>query len=210
MSAIQPFDGDVEIFGVLLAGRQRLRLRLPQLVEKQQRENRGDAENGSGVTETPRNREATENSFVEDGWFVTGDRVTLGEDGWITFADRDKDMLKVGGENVAASEIERVVATVGGVYENAVVARKDRMLDEVPVVFVIPAPDLGPEAHEALKTRILDECRDKLADFKRPRDVFVVSEMPQDRSGPTESKACRPECSSPIPTATRGPHSGSN
>lgn len=41
MSAIQPFDGDVEIFGVLLAGRQRLRLRLPQLVEKQQRENRG-------------------------------------------------------------------------------------------------------------------------------------------------------------------------
>ena len=125
------------------------------------------------------NEKATSDSFSEDGWFDTGDRVRLDEDGWITFADRDKDMLKVGGENVAASEIERVVATVGGVYENAVVARKDRMLDEVPVVFVIPAPDLGPEAHEALKTRILDECRDKLADFKRPRDVFVVSEMPR-------------------------------
>ncbi|MEC9434169.1 MAG: AMP-binding protein [Pseudomonadota bacterium] len=125
------------------------------------------------------NEKATNDSFDADGWFDTGDRVRLDEDGWITFADRDKDMLKVGGENVAASEIERVVATVGGVYENAVVARKDRMLDEVPVVFVIPAPGVGPEAHEGLKARILAECRDKLADFKRPREVFVVSEMPR-------------------------------
>ena len=97
------------------------------------------------------NREATENSFVEDGWFVTGDRVTLGEDGWITFADRDKDMLKVGGENVAASEIERVIALVPGVYEGAIVAKKHPML----------------------------ECRAKLADFKVPHEVHVVDEMPR-------------------------------
>ena len=125
------------------------------------------------------NEAATRESFAENGWFITGDRVRFETDGWLTFADRDKDMLKVGGENVAASEIERVVATVRGVYENAVVAQKHRMLDEVPVAFVIPVPGLGPDKHDDLKHRIIAECRAKLADFKVPREVFVVSEMPR-------------------------------
>lgn len=122
------------------------------------------------------NPAATADSFTADGWFRTGDRVKLEEDGVITFSDRDKDMLKVGGENVAASEIERVVALVPGVHECAVVAQKHRMLDEVPVVFVIPAADAE---RASLEERILAECRAKLADFKRPRAVFVVAEMPR-------------------------------
>ena len=125
------------------------------------------------------NREATESSFVEDGWFVTGDRVTLGEDGWITFADRDKDMLKVGGENVAASEIERVIALVPGVYEGAIVAKKHPMLDEAPVAFVIPAPGLDAQARSALPAAVIAECRLRLADFKVPHEVHVVDEMPR-------------------------------
>jgi crotonobetaine/carnitine-CoA ligase len=125
------------------------------------------------------NEAATAESFREGGWFVTGDRVRLETDGQITFADRDKDMLKVGAENVAASEIERVIATVAGVYENAVVGQKHAMLDEVPVVFVIPAPGVGAGEHEALKARVIAACRERLADFKVPRDVHVVAEMPR-------------------------------
>lgn len=125
------------------------------------------------------NPQATADSFTADGWFKTGDRVRFDTDGYITFADRDKDMLKVGGENVAASEIERVVIQVDGVYEAAVVAQKHRMLDEVPVVFVIPASGVDPSAHSDLQQRIIALCREKLADFKVPRAVYVVAQMPR-------------------------------
>jgi carnitine-CoA ligase len=125
------------------------------------------------------NPQATADSFTADGWFITGDRVTLETDGYLTFADRDKDMLKVGGENVAASEIERVIALVPGVYEAAVVAQKHRMLDEVPVAFVIAAPAVGTAAREMLPAQIIAECKAKLADFKVPRAVFVVDDMPR-------------------------------
>jgi crotonobetaine/carnitine-CoA ligase len=124
-------------------------------------------------------RQATAESFTPDGWFMTGDRVTLETDGYITFSDRDKDMLKVGGENVAASEIERVIALVPGVYECAIVAQKHRMLDEVPVAFVIAAPGLAEGERTELPERIITQCRATLADFKVPRAVFVVDDMPR-------------------------------
>lgn len=118
---------------------------------------------------------ATAAAFRADGLFITGDRVRLGEDGALYFADRAKDMLKVGGENVAASEIERVIALVPGVAEAAVVAKKHPMLDEVPVAFVIPAQGAG----EDLPSRILAACTAQLADFKRPHEVRLVDSLPR-------------------------------
>ena len=84
------------------------------------------------------NASATADSFDEDGWFRTGDRIDVLPDGSLRFGDRTKDMLKVGGENVAACEIERVVPQEPGVFECAVVAKKHAMLEEVPVLFVRP------------------------------------------------------------------------
>jgi crotonobetaine/carnitine-CoA ligase len=105
--------------------------------------------------------------------------VTLHEDGFLQFADRDKDMLKVGGENVAASEIERVVMEVPGVREAAVVGKPHPMLDEVPVVFVIPDARELLAAPEDLKSAIIQACRVRLASFKVPEDVRVVADMPR-------------------------------
>jgi crotonobetaine/carnitine-CoA ligase len=121
------------------------------------------------------NAKATAESFTDDGWFITGDRVTLGEDGWLYFADRSKDMLKVGGENVAASEIERVIMTVPGVVEAAVVARRHPMLDEVPVAFVRGEPARAADLPAAIDAA----CAAGLAGFKRPREVRVVDELPR-------------------------------
>ena len=117
-------------------------------------------------------------SFDEHGYFITGDRVTLLDHGFIKFGDRAKDMLKVGGENVAASEIEQVIAVVPGVREAAVVAKKHPMLDEVPVVFIIPHAGVErapPDLHD----NIMAACRSALADFKVPREIRFVDEMPR-------------------------------
>jgi crotonobetaine/carnitine-CoA ligase len=124
------------------------------------------------------NEKATRESFDEHGYFMTGDRVTLLDNGFIKFGDRAKDMLKVGGENVAASEIEQVIAVVPGVREAAVVAKKHPMLDEVPVVFIIPQAGVErapPDLHD----NIMAACRGALADFKVPREIRFVEEMPR-------------------------------
>jgi crotonobetaine/carnitine-CoA ligase len=124
------------------------------------------------------NEKATRESFDEHGFFLTGDRVTLLQNGFMKFGDRAKDMLKVGGENVAASEIEQVIAVVPGVREAAVVAKKHPMLDEVPVVFIIPHAGVG-RAPADLHDNVMAACRSALADFKVPREIRFVDEMPR-------------------------------
>jgi len=137
------------------------------------------------------NPEATAKAFDENGWFDTGDMVTATEDGFITFNGRSGDMLRVGAENVAESEIERVVSAVPGVLEVAVVGKPDDMLDEVPVAFV-EAPGVTAEADQAeLAARVIAHCRTQLADFKVPREVFVVTQIPRVTLGKLDKKTLR-------------------
>jgi len=124
------------------------------------------------------NQQATDAAYDPHGWFITGDRVILHDDGFISFSGRDKDMLKIGGENVAAAEIERVLMELPEVAEVAVVGRKHRMLDEEPVAFLLVQG--GPEAVDAgLPDRALAACRAKLANFKIPAEVRVVETLPR-------------------------------
>ena len=120
-------------------------------------------------------QEATANSFDADGWFDTGDRVKIGQGGDFFFLGRDKDMLRVGGENVAPSEIEAVLVATGLVSEAAVVGQNHAMLDEVPVAFVIPAAG----ADNKLEGVLIAACREKLAAFKVPRAIHVVDALPR-------------------------------
>lgn len=124
------------------------------------------------------NAEATAASMDEDGWFLTGDKIAVHEDGFLTFSDRAKDMLKVGGENVAASEVERVIMEVPLAREVAVVGRPDRMLDEVPVAFVLVDGGVA-NAPPDYAEQVLAACRTSLADFKVPREVKLVDEFPR-------------------------------
>jgi crotonobetaine/carnitine-CoA ligase len=118
--------------------------------------------------------EATADSYDEWGWYRTGDLVRIEADGFLFFVDRAKDMLKVGAENVAASEVERVILETGLATETAVVGRPDAKLDEVPVAFVVPSPRA-----EKVEELVLQACELKLADFKVPRAVYLVQALPR-------------------------------
>ena len=120
------------------------------------------------------NPEATDAAFDADGWFDTGDLVTPFGDGHIRFDNRGKDMLRVGAENVSAAEVERIIGAVAGVREVAVVGKPHKMLDEVPVAFVIAFT-----SDADLPARVIDACRANLADFKVPVEVIIVDDFPR-------------------------------
>ncbi|MER5546416.1 hypothetical protein ABT072_29135 [Streptomyces sp. NPDC002589] len=124
---------------------------------------------------------ATAAAFRPDGAFRTGDTVRVMDDGTLRFADRAADILKVGGENVGAREVEDTMRGVAGVAGTVVVAAPDPMLDEIPVAFVVAASG----ASDALAHDVLAHCRASLADFKVPRRIHVVraSELPLNELG---------------------------
>ena len=128
-----------------------------------------------------KNPEAMKKSFTADGWFQTGDMARLEADGYMYFADRDKDVLKVGAENVSARQVEEFVGALlgmGVLDEHAIVAQKHDMLDEVPVLFAIKSP-WTQLSEDEIRQKIIDGCKDGLADFKRPRAVYFLEEMPR-------------------------------
>lgn len=124
--------------------------------------------------------EENNKAFNKEGWFHTGDRIRLEEDGYLYFADRDKDVLKVGAENVSARQIEEFIGNLlgmGVLEEHYVVAQKHSMLDEVPVVFAIKSFWTN-QTEDQIRELILAGCM-QLADFKRPRAVYFLEEFPR-------------------------------
>jgi crotonobetaine/carnitine-CoA ligase len=120
--------------------------------------------------------EANDGAF-QDGWFKTGDMVQMGVGGNVFYRERDKDLLKVGGENVSAKEVEDVVAAVPGVALVAVVGKQHDRLDQVPVAFVVTSP--GVDDEQQLARAVIDACCERLASFKVPRAVYVVDDFPR-------------------------------
>ncbi len=117
--------------------------------------------------------EQTARSIDEEDYFHTGDLASLREDGNLVFAGRLKDMLKVGGENVAALEIEAFLATHPDVEIVQVVGADDARYDEVPAAFIQARG--GAQVSEP---EIIDFCRGRIASYKVPRYVRFVSDWP--------------------------------
>jgi acyl-CoA synthetase (AMP-forming)/AMP-acid ligase II len=117
--------------------------------------------------------EKTQAAFDQDGWYRTGDRGALDADGRLRFLGRLKDMLKVGGENVGAAEIESLLSTHAAVKLVQVVGVPDARLEEVPAVFVELRAGASATADE-----LIAFCSERIARFKVPRYVRFVSEWP--------------------------------
>ena len=124
------------------------------------------------------NPEATAAAFTADGWFRTGDIGHLDGDGYLFIDDRKKDMIVSGGENVATSEVERVLYENDAVLEAAVVAMPDARWGEVPRAFVVlrPGADITAPA-------LIAHCRARLAGFKTPKEIVFLDALPRNPSG---------------------------
>lgn len=115
--------------------------------------------------------EKTATALDEEGWLHTGDLYAQSADGRLTFNGRAKDMLKVGGENVAAIEVESYLCRHEAVKIAEVVGRPDARLDEVPVAFV----ELR-QGHSASSQELIDFCKGRIASYKVPRAVYIIAE----------------------------------
>ena len=124
-----------------------------------------------------RDPEATSTAFA-GGWFHTGDVGVKDEDGFVYIVDRLKDMIVSGGENIAGSEVERVLYEHDAVVEAAVVGRPDDRWGEVPVAYVVLAPEATVTPDE-----LIEHCREQLAKFKVPKAVTVIDALPRNPSG---------------------------
>ncbi len=113
----------------------------------------------------------TAEALDADGWLHTGDLYAKAADGRLTFKGRAKDMLKVGGENVAAIEVESFLCNHPAVRIAEVVGQPDPRLDEVPVAFVELQAGCNATASE-----LIEFCRGRIASYKVPRAVHFVAE----------------------------------
>lgn len=121
--------------------------------------------------------EKTAQAIDRDGWYHTGDVGSMDGRGTMMFHGRIKDMLKVGGENVAAAEIEACLQRHPAVKLAQVVGIPDQRLVEVPAAFVERKADAVVTDQE-----LMDHCRREIAGFKVPRVVRFVSEWPMSTS----------------------------
>ena len=132
--------------------------------------------------------EKTAEDFSDDGFFNTGDKGVIDEDGYVSIVGRSKDMIISGGLNVYPVEIEGVINDMSGVKESAVIGVNHTDFGEAVVAIVVLA-DGGSLEEE----QVLNETKEKLANFKIPKRVVFVPELPRNTMGKVQKNLLRDE-----------------
>ncbi|MBS5739919.1 MAG: crotonobetaine/carnitine-CoA ligase [Adlercreutzia equolifaciens] len=127
--------------------------------------------------------EATARTVSEEGWYLSGDKGYRDEEGWFYFVDRKCNMIKRGGENVSATEVEEVLSAHPAVAECAVIGVDDPVRDQAVKAFVVLGQGQAASVEEITR---FAACR--LADFKVPTIMEIVGELPHTSVGKVEKK----------------------
>jgi long-chain acyl-CoA synthetase len=133
---------------------------------------------GGNVMQGYWNQPEETKKVFRNGWLLTGDVGHRDADGYYYITDRKKDMLIVNGINVYPREIEEVIYHFPGVKEAAVIGVPDARRGEQPVAFVAAG-----EGHTLDEQALLQFIRGKLADYKAPRQIFVLPALPKNATG---------------------------
>jgi malonyl-CoA/methylmalonyl-CoA synthetase len=132
--------------------------------------------------------EKTAEDFTEDGFFNTGDKGRVDEDGYVAIVGRAKDMIISGGLNVYPKEIEAFIDDLDGVSESAVIGVAHADFGEAVVAVVVPQSGCSAEP-----AQLIDAVKQNLANFKVPKKVFYVDELPRNTMGKVQKNVLR-EC----------------
>jgi acyl-CoA synthetase (AMP-forming)/AMP-acid ligase II len=142
--------------------------------------------------------EATAEALDADGWLRTGDLGVVGEDGCLRIVGRAKDMFIVGGFNAYPAEIENFLLRHPDVAQAAVIGIPDARLGEVGMAFVVTRPGAPATAPE-----IIAWCRENMANYKVPRAVEIVDELPLNATGKVAKNELRSRAATTAPAAPR-------
>jgi acyl-CoA synthetase (AMP-forming)/AMP-acid ligase II len=135
--------------------------------------------------------EATAAAISADGWLSTGDLGTLTDDGCLKIVGRSKDMYIVGGFNAYPAEIENVLLRHPDIQQAAVIGVPDERLGEVGMAYVVLAPGAATTSDE-----IIPWSREQMANYKVPRAVEVVDELPLNATGKVMKEELRARAAS--------------
>ena len=122
--------------------------------------------------------EETAAVFDENGYFRTGDMGKIDGEGFLSITGRIKEMLIIGGENVFPREIEEILNRHDSVKDSAVIGVPDPSRGEVALAFVEMVDGADFDA-----TALRAHCRDSIAQFKVPREIRLVKELPRNPTG---------------------------
>ncbi len=139
--------------------------------------------------------EKNREEFTDDGFFRTGDMGSLSEDGYLTIAGRSKDLIITGGYNVYPKEIELALDELPGVAESAVVGVPHPDFGEAVIAVVVPRKD----AAAPTEAQVVAAMKARLANFKVPKRVHVVDELPRNAMGKVQKNLLRDRFRDPGP-----------
>lgn len=142
--------------------------------------------------------EKTAEEFTADGYFKTGDVGKIDDRGYVTIVGRSKDLIISGGYNVYPAEIEGCINELAGVAESAVIGIPDADFGEVGVALVIAQPGAAPDPRQ-----IIAGLKSKLANFKVPKQCFVVDELPRNSMGKVQKNVLRVQYAAATAGTTR-------
>jgi malonyl-CoA/methylmalonyl-CoA synthetase len=138
----------------------------------------------------------TADDFTSDGFFNTGDQGVMDQDGYLALVGRSKDMIISGGLNIYPKEIELVLDSKAGIIESAVIGVPHPDFGEAVVAVLVQTAD-GAQTEQS----IIEAIRQELADFKVPKRVFMVDELPRNAMGKVQKNRLREryiDCCQPV------------
>ncbi len=130
--------------------------------------------------------EKTKEEFTADGWFKTGDVGRVDAQGYVTIVGRSKDLIITGGYNVYPAEVEGFINDMAGVAESAVVGVPHPDFGEAVVAVLIAKPGAAMDS-----AAIVAALKSQIANFKVPKKVFVLDELPRNTMGKVQKNLLR-------------------